>query len=153
LPDFCTGDLIGFILNTAALARILAIDYGKKRTGLAVTDPLQIIATGLDTVETDHLMAYLDGYFNKEKVEKLLIGYPTHTDGSPMELTTSIEHFIKQFTKRFPAIPIQKEDERMTSKMAVQAMVTAGLGKMKRRDKKLIDKVSATLILQNYLQK
>ena len=134
------------------MARILAIDYGRKRTGLAVTDPLQIIATGLTTVETVQLMTFLESYLEKEAVEKLLIGYPTHMDGTPMDLGSDIDIFIKSFSKKFPQIPVIKEDERFTSKMAVQAMVQGGLKKMKRRDKGLIDKISATLILQNYIQ-
>jgi putative holliday junction resolvase len=134
------------------LARILAIDYGRKRTGLAVTDPLKIIATGLTTVDTPELMSYLISYMAKEAVERVLIGYPTHLDGNPMDLTVDIDRFIKSFTGKFPQIPVNREDERLTSKMAVQAMIEGGLKKMKRRDKKLIDKVSATLILQNYLQ-
>ena len=134
------------------MARILALDFGKKRTGIAVTDPLQIIATGLDTVESKDLIWYLKQYFKTEPVELVLIGYPLNFDDTATDATAAVEKFIKNFEKVFPHIPIQKVDERMTSKMASQAISNMGLKKKDREQKSLIDKVSATIILQEYLQ-
>jgi putative Holliday junction resolvase len=136
------------------LARILALDYGKKRTGVAVTDPLQIIASGLTTVETGSIISFLKDYFNKEEVEKIVIGYPFPMENSKTAHSVPlIDGFIKKLVKQFPAIPIVKEDEHFTSKMAVQAMIDGGLKKMKRRDKALVDKISAALILKSYLER
>ena len=134
------------------MGRILAIDYGKKRTGLAVTDPLQIIATGLDAVDTVELMPFLKTYIAKEQVDKLIIGYPEHSDGTPMEICVDINKFVKAFSKQYPGIEVSLADERYTSKMAVRALVEGGANKKTRRDKKMIDKISAVIILQNYLQ-
>jgi putative holliday junction resolvase len=135
------------------LSRILCIDYGLKRSGIAVTDPMQIIATGLTTVDTKNLMVFLVEYLEKEDVESIVIGYPTNLDGSNTDLTVHVETFISKLSKQFPQLTVYKEDERFTSKMAVKAMVEGGVKKMKRRDKKLIDKVSAVLILQSYLER
>ena len=133
------------------MARILSIDYGKKRTGLAVTDPLQIIANGLATVETEQLIWYLKQYFAKEEVEKVIIGYPLGLDGKETDITKKVEKFYSQFQKLFPAIPAQLMDERFTSKMASQAIIDSGLKKKDRQNKALVDEVSAIILLQGYL--
>ena len=135
------------------MARILSIDYGKKRTGLAVTDPLKIIATGLTTVETQKLVPFLKDYFTKEQVEKVIIGMPTNMDDSDTHATPLVRKFIEQFKKAFPAIPISEVDERFTSKMATQAMLEMGLKKKQRQNKALVDEIAATIMLQEYLQK
>ena len=136
------------------MSRILAIDYGGKRCGIAVTDPLQIIASGLTTVSTIELLDFLSEYFTKEEVEKVVIGYPEKMENekTPDSLPL-IKNFIKKFKKKFPDMPIVKEDEHFTSKMAVNAMIQGGVKKMKRRNKALVDKISAALILQSYLEK
>jgi len=134
------------------LPRILAIDYGSKRTGIAVTDPLKIIATGLTTVNSKELIAFLKNYFSKEEVELVIIGEPKNMDDSDTHATALVKKFIEEFKKKFPRHPIKKVDERFTSKMASQAMIDMGLKKMQRRDKKLIDEIAATIILQDYLQ-
>lgn len=134
------------------MARIISIDYGGKRTGLAVTDPLQIIATGLCTVETPKLMAFLKDYFAKEPVELALIGMPTNWDDSDTHATPLVKKFMEQFKKQFPAIPIKEVDERYTSKMASQAIAQMGLRKKQRQNKALIDEVAATIMLQEYLR-
>jgi putative Holliday junction resolvase len=134
------------------LARILALDYGKKRTGIAVTDPLQIIATGLQTVDTKELIWFLKQYIKDEPVERVLIGYPLNMDDSPTDATPLVEKFIRNFEKVFPHILIEKVDERMTSRMASQAISQMGLSKKDREDKSFTDLVSAVIILQDYLQ-
>jgi putative Holliday junction resolvase len=133
--------------------RILSIDYGGKRTGLAVTDPLQIIATGLCTVETPKMLAFLKDYFSKEKVELIIIGMPANLDDTDTHATPLVKKFITQLNKNFPSIPIKEIDERFTSKMASLAMLQMGLKKMKRRNKALIDEIAATMMLQEYLNK
>lgn len=133
------------------MGRILALDYGTKRTGIAVTDELQIIASGLTTVNTEELMSFLEGYFASEKVELMLVGEPTQKDNSPSESETYIQEFLKEFRKKFPSMEVKRVDERYTSKMAVQTMIDSGLKKKKRRNKALVDEISATLILQSYL--
>ena len=134
------------------MARILALDYGKKRTGIAVTDPLQIIATGLQTVDTKELIWFLKQYTNDEPVERVLIGYPLNMDDSPTDATPLVEKFIRNFEKVFPLIPLEKVDERMTSRMASHAISQMGLSKKDREDKSFTDLVSAVIILQDYLQ-
>lgn len=134
------------------MARILALDYGKKRTGIAVTDPLQILATGLDTVDTRELIGYLKKYMAQEPVEKVLIGYPLNFDDSPTDATPLVEKFIGKFLNVFPGMPVEKIDERLTSRMASQAIAGMSLKKKEREDKSLIDKVSAVIILQEYLE-
>ena len=137
--------------STCIMPRILSIDYGGKRTGLAVTDPLQIIATGLTAVDTKDLMDYLKSYFTKEVVEKVIIGLPTHADGNDTHATPLVKAFVIRFKKEFPAIPIQTVDEQLTSKLAVRALIDSGVSKKDRRNKKLVDEMSATIILQEYL--
>jgi putative Holliday junction resolvase len=134
------------------LARILSIDYGRKRTGLAVSDPLQIIASGLATVESKQLIPYLKEYFQKEQVELIIIGEPKNLDDSDTHATPLVEAFIKQLQKHFPQIPVEKVDERFTSKMAKDAMLEMGLKKMQRRNKSLVDEIAATILLQEFMR-
>jgi putative Holliday junction resolvase len=134
------------------MARILAIDYGKKRTGLAVTDPLQIIANGLTTVNTQELFDYLKAYIAKEEVEKIIIGLPYQLDGSPTDATPSVLHCIRRLKNSFPAIPIVPVDEQFSSKMASRAMVEMGMKKKDRQKKEFIDEIAATILLQEYMQ-
>ncbi len=135
------------------MSRILAIDYGKKRTGLAITDPMRIIASGLQTVETDKLFEFLKDYFSKEKIEIVIIGEPRHMDGTPSESAAMIDVFVAKFTTEFPNIKIERMDERFTSKMAMRSLVDSGVKKKKRQNKGLLDEISATIILQDYLNK
>lgn len=134
------------------MARILGIDYGTKRIGLAVTDPLQIIATGLETVPTEDIFNFLDAYFSQEEVEAIIIGDPLNLDGSPGKLTPRITEFLNRFKKKYPKIAIEKMDERFTSVDAKKIILESGAKKKKRRDKSLVDKVSAVLILQEFLE-
>ncbi len=129
----------------------MALDYGKKRTGIAVTDPLQIIATALDTVDTGELIGYLKKYIKEEPVERIIIGYPLNMDDSPTHATPLVDKFIVKFSNVFPDMPVEKADERMTSKMASQAIAGMGLKKKDRERKELIDAVSSVIILQEYL--
>ena len=134
------------------MPRILCIDYGLKRTGIAVTDPLQIIAAGLTTVESKLLIPFLKDYFSREPVELILIGEPKNWDDTDTHATPLVERCIKALQKYFPAIPIKKVDERYTSKMAKDAMLEMGMKKMKRRNKALVDEIAATIMLQEYLR-
>ncbi len=133
------------------MARILAIDYGKKRTGIAVTDHLQIIASGLTSVSTSELYSFLKEYTNNEKVELFLVGEPKQMDNSVSESEALIAPFIVELMKMFPTIPIKRIDERFTSKMAFQTMIDSGLKRKQRQNKALVDEISATIILQSYL--
>jgi len=133
------------------LARIISLDIGKKRTGIAVSDPLQIIATALDTVNSDELIGYLKKYIARESVEKILVGYPLNLDNSPTHATPIVDKFILKFGNVFPKMPIVQIDERLTSKMASQAIAGMGLKKKEREKKELIDAVSAVMMLQEYL--
>ncbi|WP_228235437.1 Holliday junction resolvase RuvX [Allomuricauda sp. M10] len=135
------------------MARILALDYGKVRTGIAVTDELQLIASGLTTVETKELIPFLEKYLKEESVERFVIGEPKQMDNTPSESEALIQDFLKNLIARFPAIPVERQDERFTSKLAFQSMLDSGLKKSKRRDKALVDEISATLILQAYLNR
>ena len=135
------------------MGRILAIDYGAKRTGLAVTDPLQIIASGLTTVETPKLMDFLKKYIASEGVELVLIGMPSNWDDTATHATPLVQNFIRQFQKAFPQVPVQTADERYTSKLATQAMLQMGLKKKQRQNKALVDEIAATILLQEYLQR
>lgn len=134
------------------MKRLLAIDYGKKRCGIAVTDPLQIIASGLTTVSTPDLISFLKKYTTDEAVEKIIIGKAKRMNNEDSEIETDIQHFIKLLTKELPQIPIEREDERFTSKIAFQTMIDSGLKKKQRQNKALIDEISATLILQSCLR-
>ncbi len=132
--------------------RILSIDYGKKRTGLAVSDPLQIIANGLETVDTKNLLDYLEAYIKKEQVERIVIGKPTQPNGEPSENLARVENFVNRWRKLHPEIPIEYYDERFTSVIAHRAMIDGGVKKKTRRnDKGLVDMVSATIILEDFL--
>ncbi|WP_406684475.1 Holliday junction resolvase RuvX [Seonamhaeicola sp. MEBiC1930] len=133
------------------MARILAIDYGTRRTGIAVTDELQIIASGLTTVDTKQLLPFLKEYTTKEQVELFLIGEPKQMDNTASESEFYIQKFIEVLEKEFSSIPIKRVDERFTSKMAFQTMIDSGLKKNQRKNKALVDEISATLILQSYL--
>jgi len=133
------------------LPRIIAIDYGLKRTGLAVTDPLQIIATGLTTVESRELIPFLKEYFIKDQVELIIIGEPKNWDDSDTHATPLVAQCIKNLEKNFPSMPVKKVDERFTSKMAKDSMLEMGLKKKQRRNKALVDEIAATIMLQEYL--
>lgn len=133
------------------MGRILAIDFGMKRTGIAVTDELRLIASGLTTVLTKDLMLFLENYFKNEKVDEVVVGEPTNTDGSASPIERNIGFFIEDFQKKFPTIQVKRENERYTSKMAFQTMIDGGLKRKKRRNKATLDQISATLILQSYL--
>ena len=134
------------------MARILSIDYGKKRTGLAATDPLQIIAGGLATVATSELFDYLKAYIAREEVERIVIGEPRQPNGQPSENLQRVRQFVNRWRKEMPQIPIEFYDERFTSVLAHQAMLDGGLRKKARQDKALVDEISATIILQDYMR-
>ena len=134
------------------MARILSIDYGKKRTGLAVTDPLQLIAGGLATVSTSELFDYLKAYVEREEVERIVIGEPRQPNGQPSENLPRVQQFVNRWRKAMPQIPIELFDERFTSVLAHQAMIDGGLRKKARQDKALVDEISATIILQDYMR-
>lgn len=135
------------------MARILALDYGGKRTGIAVTDEFQIIASGLATVATKELLPYLESYFKTENVELVLVGEPKQMDNTPSQSEAAIQEFLKKFKEKFPLMEMKRVDERFTSKMAVKTMIDSGLKKKKRQNKALLDEISATIILQTYLYK
>lgn len=131
----------------------MAFDYGTKRIGIAVTDPLQIIATGLDTIHPKDIIEYLKKYFQTEPVELFIVGEPLRMDGSPSQSTPHIKGFITTLTKNFPGIPIERIDERFTSKMASAVVAQSGLKRSDRQNKERLDTISATIILQTYLEK
>jgi putative Holliday junction resolvase len=134
------------------MGRIMAIDYGRKRTGIAVTDTLQLIANGLDTVPSAEIINFLKRYFEKEEVELVVVGYPKQMNNTDSESVVYLNEFIKRFEKNFPQKKFIFADERFTSKIAFRAMIDGGLKKLQRQDKAMIDKVSATIILQSYLE-
>lgn len=133
------------------MARILAIDLGLKRTGIAVTDPLQIIATALETVETSHLISFLQDYMEREQVEQFVVGLPKKLNNEDTDMTSHVRQWVEKLKKKFPAVPIALVDERFTSSIARQAMIAGGMKKKDRRVKGNVDKISATLILQSYM--
>ena len=133
------------------MPRILAIDYGQKRTGIAITDELQIIASGLTTIPSETAIAFLKDYFAKEKVDKVLIGEPKQMNGQPSESAEIVDKFVEKFTATFPEMKVIRVDERFTSKMAFQTMIDSGLKKSQRKNKALIDEIAATIILQDFL--
>jgi putative Holliday junction resolvase len=135
------------------MPRILSIDYGIKRTGLAVTDELQIIASGLTTIPSGELMVFLKDYFSKENVAKVLIGEPKQMNGQPSQSAPIIEKFVDDFKAIFPEIKVERVDERFTSKMAFQTMIDSGLKKKQRQNKALVDEIAATIMLQDYLSR
>lgn len=130
----------------------MAIDFGQKRTGIAVTDPLRIIASGLATIPSNEVISYLNHYFQHEQVDLLVVGEPRDMMNRPSDASRFTEPFAKRLARAFPQIPLVRYDERFTSRMAFQTMIDAGLGKKKRQDKALVDTISATLILQSYLE-
>ena len=134
------------------MGRVLAIDYGVRRTGLAVTDPLQIIPGGLTTVETPQLLAYLKNYLSREEVERFVVGLPRQTNGRDSENLPRVQAFVAQLQKTFPTVPVDMWDERYTSVLAQQTILQSGIGKMARRNKALVDEVSATIILQGWME-
>ena len=134
------------------MARLLSIDYGKKRTGLAVTDPLQIIAGGLATVSTSELFAFLQDYVRRETVERIVIGEPRQADGSPSENLERVKQFVNRWKRALPDIPIEFYDERFTAVLAHRAMLDGGLRKKARQNKALVDEISATILLQDYMR-
>jgi len=131
----------------------MALDYGKVRTGIAVTDELQLIASALATVETRQLLTFLKDYLKKEAVDCIVVGEPKQMDGSVSESGALIQSFIHNFEKLFPNVPLRRQDERFTSKIAIESMIAGGVKKKKRQDKSMVDKISATLILQAYLDR
>jgi putative holliday junction resolvase len=135
------------------MPRILAIDYGIKRTGIAVTDEMQIIASGLTTIPSETAIAFLKDYFAKENVAKVLIGEPKQMNGLSSESTEIIEKFVSKFKSEFPDMSLERSDERFTSKMAFQTMIDSGLKKKQRQNKALVDEIAATIMLQDYLLK
>lgn len=135
------------------MARILALDYGTRRTGVAITDPFQLIASGLTTVATDDLWDFLEQYLREEDVERIVVGEPRQMDNTPSEVEGAIGGFLKELNKRYPKLPVSRQDERFTSKMALRTMVEGGMKKKKRRQKETLDQISATLILQSYLSR
>ncbi len=135
------------------MGRILALDYGRKRTGIAVTDELQLIASGLTTVATHELFDFLKKYVAEEKVVKFVVGEPRQMNNTPSEVEVLIIPFLNRLKKLFPEMPIEREDERFTSKLAMRTMIDSGLKRKQRRDKALVDEISATIILQAYLNR
>ena len=133
------------------MPRLLAIDYGRKRCGIAVTDPLRICANGLTTVRSCDLMVFLKEYCKKEAVDMIIVGLPKQLDGSPSESARYIQPFLKQLRREMPDMPVERYDERFTSTLAHRAMLDGGLRKMARRDKELVDEIAATIILNDYL--
>jgi len=134
------------------MGRILALDYGAKRTGIAITDELQLIASGLTTVNTKEIFDFLKTYLSAENVELLIIGEPKQKDGTHPDIETEIKSFLSKFHRQYPKMPIKRVDERFTSKMAFQTMIDSGLKKKQRRNKALLDEIAATIILQEYLR-
>ena len=134
------------------MGRILAIDFGRKRVGLAVTDPLQIIATRLETVSSATIWKFLEDYFAREPVDRVVVGYPVQLNNQPSEALNYINPFLKAFTRKYPAIPVELADERFTSSLAHRAMLDGGLKKTDRQNKALVDGISATIILQSWLE-
>ena len=144
--------MVQLVWQADSFMRILSIDYGKKRSGIAVTDPLQIIANGLVTVSTSGLFDFLKAYIQREEVERIVIGKPMQTNGQPSENLQRVEQFVNRWKKAMPAIPIDYYDERFTSVLAHRAMIDSGIGKKARQNKALVDEISATIILQSYME-
>ena len=134
------------------MGRLLAIDYGRKRVGIAVSDPLKLIANGLETVHSKDIFSFLENYFKSEEVDIVIIGYPKQMNNTPSESVVFVNSFIEKFRNKFPDMPVELVDERFTSKLAVQSMIDSGIKKKQRQNKELIDKVSATIILQSYME-
>ncbi|MCE3281003.1 MAG: Holliday junction resolvase [Bacteroidetes bacterium] len=145
--------ICGVFYYFCSMARIMAIDYGSKRVGIAVTDALQIISTGLTTVHSKDLIEFLKNYLAKEEVECIVVGEPKRMNNEPSDSARFIEPFVMHLKRTFPKIKVERMDERFTSKMAFQTMIDSGLKKMDRRNKELVDEISATIILQSYMEK
>lgn len=153
LPQVCGRYLQSRLrISFAVMSRILAIDHGSKRVGLAVTDPLRIIATALDTIPEREVIAYLQAYVAKEAVEGFVVGLPMGLNGKPTDATAGVENFIARLRKLFPGQWVETVDERFTSRMAQQTMLASGKGRMARRDKGALDRISATIILQGWME-
>lgn len=135
------------------MGRIMAIDYGKKRTGIAVSDPMQMIATGLDAVETKQLFEFIDDYFKSEVVDEIVVGEPLLESGKPAQNLPRVKLFIKAFQEKYPSIKVTLQDERYTSREAKRTIIGSGINKKKRKDKSLVDKIAAVIILQQYIEK
>ena len=135
------------------MGRYLAIDYGSKRCGIAVSDPLKMIASGLETVPSHELMEFLSNYMNQEEVDCVVVGKPVQTNREVSESFVLVERFVKSFRKRFPQVRVEWEDERFTSKLAMQAMIEGGMKKSDRRKKGVVDKISAAVILQSFMER
>ena len=135
------------------MGRILGIDYGKKRIGLAVTDPLQIFASPLNTVNIQEFDSFINEYLKSEKIDAFVIGYPVQMNNKPSESVKYIDPFIRKLKKQFPGIPVHQVDERFTSQIALRTMITGGMKKKKRQNKSIVDKISASIILQSWLDK
>lgn len=133
--------------------RIIGIDYGRRRTGLAASDPLGIFASALDTVDSTKIIEYLKNYTEKERIIHFVVGYPVNMDGKPSEAQADVDVFLKQLAKAFPSIPVTKEDERFTSVLAHRAMIDGGMKYKDRRNKASVDKIAAAIILQGYLDR
>ncbi len=133
------------------MPRIMGIDYGTKRTGIAVTDPLQIIASGLTTVPTSEIFDFLEGYLREEEVEKIVVGEPMHADGNPAQIAHLVVGFVRKVKKQFPGVEVVMHDERGTSVAAKEVILKSGIRQKKRRDKSLVDKIAAALILEDYM--
>ncbi len=146
-------DIPLFLQKITELGRIVGIDYGKVRTGIAVTDELQLIASGLTSLPTEKVLSFLKNYVSEEKVVSFVVGEPKQMNNMPSESEGMILDFIKELQKVFPGMPVLRQDERFTSKMAVRSMVSSGMKKKSRKDKGMVDEISATLILQGYLNK
>ena len=145
-------DLLNTNNHYNKMSRILAIDYGMKRTGIAVTDEMQMIAFGLTTIPSETAITFLKDYFSKEKVACVIVGEPKQMDGTPSQSAEIINAFVVKFQAAFPEMPVNRVDERFTSKMAFQTMIDSGLNKKQRQNKALVDEIAATIILQDYLR-
>lgn len=153
MPGRPLGRNPGNFFYFCGVARIIGIDYGTKRTGIAVSDPLQIIAGGLDTIPTNQVLDFLTRYMAEEEVEIIVVGEPKYPDGNPSQIAHLVVGFVRQLQRAFPQVEIEMQDERFTSEEAKDVIRQVGMGKQKRRDKSLVDKVSATIILQNFMEK
>jgi len=147
------GNLISHISNLISQMRLMAFDYGTKRIGIAVTDPLQIIATGLDTIHPQHIVDYIKKYLLTEQVELFIVGEPKQMDNTPSQSAVHVKGFVTILKKNFPGIPIEMLDERFTSKMASATIAQSGMGKKARQNKELVDTISAVILLQSWMEK
>jgi len=147
------GNLISYIFNLTSQMRLMAFDYGTKRIGIAVTDPLQIIATGLDTIHPQHIVEYLKKYLLTEQIERFIVGEPKQMNNTPSQSAVHVKGFVTILKKNFPGIPIEMLDERFTSKMASATIAQSGMNKKGRQNKELVDTISAIILLQSWMEK